>query len=164
MHHFQVFDQDAFESYFKFCFVRNPWDRLVSAFHFLKAGGRNEQDRRWAQEYLADLSDFSAFMESMRSPGFAAVVLKQQHFWPQYHYVCGPRGQIMVDFLGRFERIEEDFQTAARIIGEELELPHYNIGNHKHYTAYYDQDRYQTAADLYQTDINLFQYEFPDEI
>lgn len=41
-----IFSQREFEDYFKFTFVRNPWDRLLSAFLFLKKGGANKVDRQ----------------------------------------------------------------------------------------------------------------------
>src|SRR5258708_2253062 len=41
-----------FRQFFKFAFVRNPWDRLVSTYWFLRKGGVNEQDRRWAEQNL----------------------------------------------------------------------------------------------------------------
>jgi hypothetical protein len=39
-----------FNRYFKFAFVRNSWDRLVSTYFFLKKGGLNDMDRLWAEE------------------------------------------------------------------------------------------------------------------
>ncbi len=45
--HQEVLDSRTFDSMFKFSFVRNPWDRLVSAFYFLKQGGYNEADANW---------------------------------------------------------------------------------------------------------------------
>ena len=43
-----VFSQAEFQSYFKFTFVRNPWDRLFSAWNFIKKGGKSRYDALWA--------------------------------------------------------------------------------------------------------------------
>lgn len=53
-----------FERFFKFAFVRNPWDRLVFTYFFLKNGGVNEMDRRFAAEHLARYDGFAAFVEA----------------------------------------------------------------------------------------------------
>ena len=51
-----VFNSNEYSNYFKFTFVRNPWDRLVSAFFFLKKGGFNDADKKWVKSAFAFLS------------------------------------------------------------------------------------------------------------
>lgn len=57
-----VFSRRDFERYFKFTFVRNPWDRLYSAYTFLKNGGRNQSDEAWTRSNLGGFSDFESFV------------------------------------------------------------------------------------------------------
>src|SRR6185312_6788568 len=54
-----VFPARAFYSYFKFAFVRNPWDRLYSAYRYLQAGAMGEaHDLAWIEKHLQGVRDF----------------------------------------------------------------------------------------------------------
>ena len=57
-----------FQQYFKFTFVRNPYDRLFSAYTFLKKGGLNELDRCWAEQNLTSFPDFESFVHGWVTP------------------------------------------------------------------------------------------------
>ncbi len=71
---------DTYNQYFSFTFIRNPWDRLASACHFLKAGGFNEADRRRAGEHLSDHDDFRSFVRNWIT---SDNVRSWVHFIPQ---------------------------------------------------------------------------------
>ncbi len=58
-----IYGRRTFRQYFKFAFVRNPFDRLFSAYRFLMKGGWNEGDRRWAEENIARYDSFAEFVE-----------------------------------------------------------------------------------------------------
>jgi hypothetical protein len=74
-----IFSSKEFNSYFKFAFVRNPWDRLVSAYHFLKEGGKTERDRTWADEHLSPHIDFDAFVKTWVNRN---TIRSYEHFCP----------------------------------------------------------------------------------
>jgi hypothetical protein len=57
-----VYSRGEWERYFKFAFVRSPWDRLLSAFRYLRKGGSIESDRTWARENLVPDEDFGDFV------------------------------------------------------------------------------------------------------
>ena len=64
----RIFEPHLILTYFKFTFIRNPWDRLVSAYHFLRAGGYNEADRRWFARELGSYRDFDDFVRNWLRP------------------------------------------------------------------------------------------------
>lgn len=113
-----------FDAMFKFAFVRNPWTRLASAFHFLRAGGLTETDREWAEANMMDFEDINHFVETgLERPEIRNWV----HFQNQSYFLRDPRtGRIGVDFLGRFETLREDYAKVAARLGSSAELPHLN--------------------------------------
>jgi hypothetical protein len=145
-----------FGEYFKFAFVRNPWDRLVSAFHYLNAGGANPQDLQFREQYLSAYGgDFRSFVQDL--PQF----LKAKHFMPQSRLVCDEDGRVLLDFVGRFEALDEGVALIAERTGlRGAAVPHTNASRHGRYTDYYDAATRQRVAEVYARDIRVFGYEF----
>jgi len=112
-----------FRRYFKFAFVRNPWDRLVSTWFFLKTGGMNEPDLAWSKEHLSRFADFDSFVrEGLGRP----ETLSWVHFRPQADFVLSSDGTVMVDFVGRYERLVDDFAIVMRRLGVDA-VEHHRI-------------------------------------
>ena len=61
----RVFGRRIVKKYFKFAFIRNPWDRLVSTYFFLINGGLTERDKKWTQKNISAYNDFSDFVLKM---------------------------------------------------------------------------------------------------
>lgn len=94
-----------------FAFLRHPASRFLSAFWYLKAGGMNAQDRAWAETHLRESGTAEDFVHLLeRQPSLLSWV----HFRPQWTFVCDTSGAVLVDFLGRFERFDEDVQVVLR--------------------------------------------------
>jgi len=143
--------------YFKFTIVRNPYDRLVSSFHFLKQGGLHQWDRRWAEENLTEYPDFRTFVREWLTVENAA---SWAHFVPQYQFVTDSRGTVCMDFIGRYESLAADFAQVAARLGKDVSLPWENQGRHEHYATYYDDETRRLVASVYAKDLELFGYGF----
>lgn len=159
--HYQlIFSQREFDEYFKFTFVRNPWDRLVSAFLFLKKGGANKIDRKWAEENLSQYPDFDSFVNQWVT---RKNVNTWKHFVPQYKFLCQPGKKTpVVDFIGHFECINDDFETIQKRLQSKTSLQHLNKteGVKKKYQEYYTETTKKIVADVYDEDIGIFGYDF----
>jgi len=115
-------DYETTRDYFKFAFVRDPLDRLVSTFSFLKSGGMHIRDRQFADQYARDV-DFPTFVRNLQED----EVMQQHHLLlPQMHFIATPNKCVLVNFIGRYENMEKDFATITEIIGAKAELPHKN--------------------------------------
>lgn len=97
-----VFEPKCINEYFKFTIVRNPWDRLVSAYFFLKKGGVSNENRVWFEK---ELSGFAGFDDFIRNWIDEENIWKCHHFRPQYHYILDKRKKVRLDFVGFFENL-----------------------------------------------------------
>jgi len=158
-----IFSKKEFDRYFKFTFVRNPWDRVFSAYNFLKKGGMNERDRKWAEAELAPYRDFNDFVrKGLGKPS----VQRWVHFVPQTSFLFVPGSQkLQVDFLGFFENIQEDFQYVANILGmgESAVMKKDNVTSSDRKLGYkdsYTEEARDIVARIYERDIENFGYNF----
>jgi hypothetical protein len=132
--------------YFKFTFVRNPWDLRVSYYFYNKTQGtfRGRHARN------KSFSEYVKFYSKKRKSLIAR---------PQVYFLG--RDVNNVDFIGRFENLQNDFNKVCGEVGiPRQELPHAHKTNHKHYTEYYDDETRQVVAEKYKKDIEYFGYEF----
>jgi len=135
----------VYDSLFKFAFVRNPWDRLVSRYAYLL---HNEKHPR--HKFVQRMKGFDDYV---------AWEMRRGKFF-QHTYVTGPDGNLIVDFIGHFERLNEDFQKVCSRIGVKAELPRANASSHRDYRTYYSAATRELVGNYFQRDIELFGYDF----
>lgn len=156
-HYRVIFGRKAFDSYFKFTFVRNPWDRLYSAYNYLKNGGWDENDKRWAEQHWAGIDSFDQFVLEWLTPERLNLHL---HLRPQHYFLLDWRGKVLVDYLGYFETINDDFAAIASKVRPGATLGHTNASPRGGYQEAYSQQAKDKVATLYKRDIELFGYQF----
>lgn len=160
-HYKLAFSKEEFDDFFKFTFVRNPWDRLISAYYYLKDGGRRAPvDLDLAERIVRPHPSFRDFVLQFVTE---ENVSDTMHFKPQYEFVCmSERGLPEVDFIGRFERLEEDFERIRMRLGVPKRLASKNRGRSRpdSYRPSYDQEMIDRVARVYRRDIELFRYSF----
>jgi Sulfotransferase family len=136
---------DIFDRFFKFAFVRNPWDWQVSLYYYaLKDPGHQDHER------LKKMKGFEEYLEWRI----------QEDFHLQQELICGPDGRPMLDFVGRFEQLQDDFTYACSRIGIQSSLHHANRTAHPEYRTLYTTKTRQLVAEAFRKDIELFGYDF----
>ena len=146
-----------FNTYFKFCFVRNPYDRCVSTYLYLKAGGNRKGDLYFKELIEKKYYTFDKFILD-----YLDLHLIHEHnlFKPQFRYIYNFQKECMVDFIGRYESINKDFLYISKKINNRKDLPHINRSNKlKIQTNYYDDSNVKRKVfDLYKKDFELLVY------
>ena len=156
---YKTYDSNKFSSYFKFGVVRNPWDRVVSAFHYLRGGGMGLYDNEFHNKYLARYRDFNEFVCALNDMALAKKILKWTHFIPQ-SYFLNIDNSLGVDYLIRYESLSEGYMHIAKKLGSESQLAIFNKSDRFDYKSYYSRETKEIIRKLYSYDIDFFKYEF----
>ncbi len=134
------------DAYFKFTFVRNPFDRFVSYCSFMtRQTGAFDRDPKG----------------TMRRILFEARPLDHVHFQPQYTLLVNDAGDVEMDYLGRVETMQASYDAICERVGiPSRALDRVNSSRRGHYREYYDADLVDGVAALYRRDLELFDYQF----
>ena len=147
---FYAYDPDRAARYFKFGFVRNPWDRLLSAHSYLMSGkGTSGRDNLFAKTFLKPVGTFEEFVLRLETPAYRQAIMSYDHFRSQAWWVCLPGdSEHALDLLGRFEAMEASALVRSR------------SSQHSDYRDAYSERMKSIVRDVYQADIALFDYRF----
>lgn len=160
----QAYDPATWAACFKFSFVRNPWDRLVSWWSLIDNArpyvDPGHPPNKFFDYVLTHAHSFEEFLlrcddEIIDSDG------RKNIFRNQLDYLVDDDGTVIVDFIGRFERLQDDFDEVSRRLGlPPVKLPRTNGSEHAPYTEYYTPITAEIVAERYARDIEQFAYRF----
>jgi len=160
----EVYGQQKWNTYFKFAIVRNPWDRLVSWWSMIDANrsaAPKKQDWNNFHRFILDRArTFEEFLENCDAE-FNDKDGRKWIYRNQIDYLTDTSGRLLVDYVGRFESLEQDFDfITKRALGHSVSLPHVNRSQHRHYSEYYSPALVDKVAQRFERDIESFGYAF----
>jgi hypothetical protein len=143
-----LLDPLKFKTYFKFGFVRNPWDRAVSLY-----------ERKEGMQLRNQMS-FEEFIDWMKFASSTCIHPVPHRY--QLDWFVDGSGNVLVDFIGRFERLDSDWGFVRTRLGINADLPKINVNTDRQrdYTKYYTARTKKIVRDRFAVDIEYFGYEF----
>jgi hypothetical protein len=139
--------KEQYANYFKFAFIRNPWSR---AYSWYKNVMRDENHQRFLK--ITRPLSLNEFLRLYKGKG----ALRSQTCW-----IKNFSGLIPLDYIGRFENLDEDFEEACKRmdIGP-FTLPHETKGTTTDYREEYDKESINIISESNKEEIELFSYSF----
>ena len=149
----EMLPREFYDSLFKFAFVRNPWDLQVSSYHHI---------RRERPQLMQGDESFEDFLRRKLDPERPWQYHLDTSVESQSHYIIDLQGQQIVDFIGRYETLQEDFNHICDRIGiTPIALPHRRKASDRaDYRGYYDESTRRLVAERFAQDIERLGYEF----
>jgi chondroitin 4-sulfotransferase 11 len=151
--------------YYSFCFVRNPWDRLVSAYKWSHKMKRIGEEEIGFDEFVAKHIANEEYCE-WRFQSFGEIFDRRKHRYrhlmSQTTFIYDLKGNSMVDFIGRFEKFNEDFD----ILRNEFGLSKSPIGisnkskDETDYREFYTDETKKAVGKYFEEDVDNFKYTF----
>lgn len=141
----KVLPENIWDDFFKFGFVRNPWDWQVSLYHFMLRNKNHHQ-----HQLIKNMKSFDQYIDWR--------VSFNKHLQKDFFY--DSKNKLLVNFVGKFENLEQDFTKICEAIGIKTHLPHDNRTKHEDYHQYYNQKTKDLISQHFREDIKLFNYEF----
>lgn len=149
----ELIGMDAWNQAYKFTVVRNPWDKVVSHYEYRRKKNKTEIASRnicfadWVRMTYGQNKD-PFFYNNPRS------------FQPQVEWLKDTNCVISMDYIIKFESINEGFDHVREEIGLDAELPHLNASTRADYRGYYNDETRAIVARWFSEDLETFSYKF----
>ena len=137
---------------FTFSVVRNPWDKVVSQYHY-----RWDQDQNSIRSRKMHFNDWVSFTYDNQHPEFYD---KPKMFMPQIEWIADNKGNILVDKVIHYENLDEGFAEICAQLKVNRTLPHLKPSHRGDYRSYYNDESIEIISKRYKEDLLRFNYHF----
>lgn len=144
--------KEQWDKAFKFAYVRNPWGKVVSHYHY-----RVQTNQTGLGSGDIEINEWVERSYGIREP---SLYDKPRFFMPQLDWISDKSGRLIVDHVGRYENLAQDFSELCHMLGIRRKLPHIRQSPHGHYRNYYSADSKEIIRNWFLKDIEAFGYQF----
>lgn len=141
------------DNYFSFAFIRNPYEKVLSSYFFYFKKSKHDYFKNFFLKY----PDFEKFVIDFANSN----TLNDFHFrMCSYDFVSSDSGEILVDYLGRFETLNEDFEKIQTLNGVQknnlIKLNFHNVSLHEDWRIYYTVQMSEIIYYYFKKDFEYF--------
>ena len=140
-----ILGREKFASLFSFAIIRNPWDWQVSLYKYML-----KEEAHFQHELVKELGSFEEYIKWRCKNDVTC----------QKDFIYSENNELLVNYVGRYENLESDFNKICDHIGISASLPRMNVSNTKPYQEYYTEKTKDLVRQAYELDINTFDYSF----
>jgi len=151
-----LISKDVWNSYFKFTFVRNPWDRAYSDYVWMM------KDRNLKGSFNDYIHKKGVYKECLSNSEDKAY--RGDHLIPQTDFYA-TEGILSMDFVGKFETLSQDIE----LLSQKFKISHPFVSHKKrntdrlqHYSLFYTNSKKRLVEKVYSKDIDQLKYSFED--
>lgn len=141
--------------FFSFSFVRNPYEKVLSSYFYYQT----KLDREWFGEAYKKYPDFKTFVMSFEESRHC----DWRHYkTTSFDFVTDLDGKVLVDYIGYFDNIEEEFkkvQLMNGVVDNFKQLPRLNVSKHDFWKNYYDDDMAEIVYHYFKKDFDFFDFQ-----
>ncbi|MDB9526418.1 sulfotransferase family 2 domain-containing protein [Oscillatoria sp. CS-180] len=136
---------DAFNSFFSFAVVRNPWDWQVSLYKYML-----KRETHYQHEFIKSLGSFENYIKWRC----------ENEVRYQKDFIYSEDNRLLVDFVGRYENLNADFNQICSRIGVSTSLPKLNVSDGRPYRHYYTEETKELVGKVFEPDVKILDYTF----
>jgi hypothetical protein len=145
--------------YFTFSFVRHPETRFISAYKYLATGGNEtREDMAFYKKFIKPNNDINSFVESLETN---PLILEWIHFKPQYKFLIDENNEMLIDFIGRYETLKDDYIYIAEKLELKTALSQINVSSTPPGNIVLSRESKDVISRVYDKDFGFFGYK-PD--
>ncbi len=149
----------AWEEYFTFAVVRNPWDWILSLYSWLRMYPQHD-----LCQFARTLGCVNGFVRWLHdgipvapmTPHASRALYRRC----QSEFVCDDHGTVIVDYIARLESLDQEFTMICDRLGVSARLNHTNRSVRSDYREAYNDESIQMVEQMFKPDIELFNYRF----
>lgn len=147
--------KEQWDSYFKFCFIRNPWERALSDYFWIM---KDTHIKDTFRNFILKKGKFKKVLSNKLIKSY-----RGDHLNPQNIYANSEFGSL--DYIGRFEDFSKEMNKICSLLNIQRDFDlHEKKSNSMpmHYSLFYTHSQKFLIESIYKEDIRLFNYTFEE--